>query len=252
MVVQLKGVVDCRVSSRVGVATALVSGVVAYHRAVRCGQQVGAVVAVAHLEYVRLAHHTESGDTEGMTFRQPEVESCAGEETAAAVGLHTFLYQVALDQRTVQRLTSFAGEVIPVGLATAVADVIPVAYVEIAVHRTGIEIDVKTEVGAWRYVPWLCQRVVHSSLNGTVVTRRAVFFHHQVDDAGCPFGAELSRRVGNYFNLLDCAGRHLLQHLPPVLAVQSGRLAVDPYLYILAVAQRDRTFLINVHRRDIL
>ena len=129
---------------------------------------------------------------------------------------------------------------------------IAVADVEIAVHRTCIEIDVKTEVRSGWHVPWRCQRIVQTGLYRSVIACRAVFFHHQVDNSGCTFGTELGGRVGDHFDLLDRSGRHLLQHLSAVLGVESGGLAVNPDLHIFTVAQRDRAFLIHIDGRNVL
>ena len=129
---------------------------------------------------------------------------------------------------------------------------IPVSDIEITVHRTRIEIDVKAHIRAGRYVPGCRQGIIQTRLHRAVIARLTVFLHHQVNDAGCSFGRKLSRRVGDQLNLLNRSRRHLLQHLRTVLAVQSGRFTVDPDLHVLAVTQTDVTFLIHVHRRDVL
>ena len=43
-----------------------------------------------------------------------------------------------------------------------------------------------------------------------------------------------------------------MEYLTAVLGVEPRRLAVDPYLYIFAVSQTDRSFLIHIDGGDVL
>ena len=252
MLVHLECVVERRISARVTTGRQLVAVILAQRVAGSVHQQVRAVRGVAHLEYLRITHHTESRHSDHVAFRYAEIQSSAGEDTAAAVRLMTFLIQVTHDQTRVQLRAAFAVQVIAVRITTAVADVVAVSDVEIAVYRTGVEVDVKTYVGAGRHVPWRCQGIVDTGAYGAVETRRAVAFHHQVDDTRRTFRTVFGGRIGDDFYLLNRSGRHLLEHLTAVVAVQSGRLTVDPDLHVLAVTQTDISFLIHFHRRDVL
>ena len=178
MVVEFKRIIECGVSSRVRTVTVLVATVVAQDVSVRLCQLIHALVGVTVVEHFRVAHHAESGYAERVSFCQTEIQARSGEHTSAAVGLDTFLRQMALDESRVQLLAARAVQVVAVGHTSAVADMVTVAYVEIAVHRTGIEIDVKSYVSSRRRGPRLGQRVVDTCLYGTVETRSTVFFHH--------------------------------------------------------------------------
>ena len=109
MIVQLEGVVECRVSSRVRANAVLVAGVVTQDSPIRLRQQVRTMVGVGHLEGIGFAHHAETGHAECMSFRQTEIEACASKESSTTVGLCSFLQQVCLDERTIQLLSSCAG-----------------------------------------------------------------------------------------------------------------------------------------------
>ena len=187
-----------------------------------------------------------------MSLRHMEVQTAATEHTAATMVLKTFLRQMTDDQRRIQLLATRSAQVISVGRATAVADMIAVSDVEITVHRTGIEVDVKAGICSGRNVPRGRQRIVDTRLYRTVVTRRTVFFHHQVDDTRGTFRTEFGAGVGDQFNLLDRSCRHLFEDLSAVLAAQSGRTTVDPYLHVIVAAQGDIAFLIDIDGRDVL
>ena len=252
VVVKFEGVVESCVTARMRTRTGLVSCEVSHYRTVRKGQEVRTMVGVTHLKDLRIAHHAKSRHAECVSFRQTEVQARASEESAAAMGLSTFLRQMALNERRVQHLATCTREVITVCHASSVTDVIAVADVEITVHRPCVEVDIKAHVTSRRGCPGFGESIVDSRLHGTVVARCAVFLHDEVDDTGCAFGREFRRRVGNDLYLLDGAGRHLLQYLTAVLGVEARRLAVDPDLYIFAVSQTDGSFLINIDGRDVL
>ena len=127
-----------------------------------------------------------------------------------------------------------------------------VTGVEITVNRTGVEVDVKACVRSGWHGPRLCQAVLNSGVHRTVVTGFAVLFHDEVDDTGGAFGRVFSGRVGDELNLLDALCGHLTENIRAVIAIESGGLAVNPYLYVLGVTQGDITLLIHIDGWDIL
>ena len=211
MLVHLELVVEGRVTARMIACAVLVAGIGAVIGAiddVRVG--IGTMVVIAHREYFRIAHHAKSRYADRMAFCDMKIKTAAGEHTAAFMRLRTLLHKVTRDQTRVQHMATRSTQVIAVRRATSVARMIAIAHIEIAVHRPGIEIDVKAHIGARRGRPGFCQSVVNTSLNRTVITGSAVFFHHEVDDAGRSFGAVLRGRVGDQLDLLDRTCRHLL------------------------------------------
>ena len=77
-------------------------------------------------------------------------------------------------------------------------------------------------------------------------------FHHEIDDARSAVGLVLGRRVGDHLDLLDGAGRQLLQHLGPALTHQRGRAAVDQDQDVVGAAQADIAVDAHVHRWHVL
>ena len=252
MIVLLEGIIQGGISARMTTNARLIALKVACCVAGFVRKQVCTGVGVSVIEHLRVAYHAESRDADGVTLRYMEIESGTSEHSTALVFLDTLLLQMAFNQGAIQFLATCSGEVITVSFATTITGVIAVTDVEIAVHNTGVEIDIKAHVSTRRGIPRLGKRVVDTGLYGTVITCGTIFLHDQIDDTRCSFGAVFGRGIGDQLDLLDRSGRHLLEYLSAVLGIESSRFAVDPDLYIFGVTQGDVSFLIDIHGRDVL
>ena len=170
MVVLLEGIIQGGISSRMTTNARLIALKVTCCVAGFVRKQVCTGVGVSVIEHLRIAYHAKSRDADGVTLRYMEIESGTSEHSTALVFLDTLLLQMALNQGTIQFLATCSGEVITVGFATTITGVIAVTDVEIAVHDTGVEIDIKAHVSTGRGIPRLGKRVVDAGLYGTVIT----------------------------------------------------------------------------------
>ena len=143
-------------------------------------------------------------------------------------------------------------EIDTLAVGTTIGGVEAVSGVEVTVHNSGVEVDVKSCIRSGRNRPRLCQSVFDAGVDGAVVTRLTVFFHHEVDDTGCSFGRVFRGRVGDEFYLFDALRRHLSKDICAVVRSQPGWFAVNPHFYIFGVAKGYVTFLVHVHGGDIL
>ena len=217
MVVLFEGIIQGGISARMTTNARLIALKVTCRVAGFVRKQVCTGVGVSVIEYLRVANHAESRDADGVTLRYMEIESGTSEHSTALVFLNTLLLQMAFNQGAIQFLATCSGEVITVGFATTITGVIAVTDVEIAVHNTGVEIDIKAHVCTRRSIPRLGKRVVDTGLYGTVITCGTIFLHDQIDDTRSALRTVFGRGIGDQLDLLDRSGRHLLEYLSAVL-----------------------------------
>ena len=191
MSAQFEGIIELCLSARMPAVTVLKTIVVTQGVEVRIvSEEIGVVADIISAQGSRFRSHTKARDAECGVFGQPEIKSGAEEHTVVA----SIVLSVTSKTRDLVRIRYLQGvfhsgtvKIDAFAVGATVRRMEAVTGIEIAIHRTGIEIDIKARICSGRHGPRFCQSIFNSGIHRAVITGLAVFFHNEVDNTCCTF-----------------------------------------------------------------